>query len=679
MEREKTQLDWLDLVSNIISHCTTAAGRSKLSEDLETPLKQTEIEELWDITVFFKQLSAEKKHLPLDEFHTIQPITHAAKVGRVLEGEDLRHIQHILDITSQCHQFLKIYGRGKESLEDFRNQLFPLESLRAKIESWVLPNGQLSDNASAKLTQLRSQIRNLRKRIENRLEYLMRHKPTKTYLQDHFFTIRSGKYVLPIRLDGHGRVPGRVIDTSASLETLFIHPSDIEELNHTLHATEVEEQIEAMRLLKELSCEVGESSCEINKNSQTLTTLDTLQARAIFAAEQKANIITLDPTATIELYEARHPLLQSSTDHPVVANDIIMGEHHGLVISGPNAGGKTVILKTVGLIYQMTRVGLLIPAASHSKMRLFDNIQIEIGDHQSLTSHLSTFSAHMTHIADIIENLDHRTLVLLDELGVGTEPETGAALAQAILEHLVTKKCTFLVTTHYESMKTLAIEDASFRNASMAYDNENIRPLYRLQLDIPGQSFGFDIATSCKIPVSIQQRARSLRGDQRNQLEDITQQLQQAYLATENLKKDLLKERQAVLMEKERWQQEILLHQQNRQNLHEQIRKNYQQLSREFRLTLRAFEKNPQLETKKDLQEKMEHVKQQTDETAPLQASQHELIPAESIEIGVKVLIVSLKQVGVIRSLPQGARKFVSVETKKGKLRVALQDLTWSR
>ena len=677
MDFSLNKLDWSHLIQRVTKYCLTQTGNDLTVKSLNSSKPQSQIQRNWVILEKLKQLSLEKKPLPIEESQDVSPLTHAAKVGRILEGEQLLAIAHFLKVTKSVFKYLKVYGRGIEEFESLRENIFPQDHLYQDIKSQISPDGQVLDEASKTLQSLRHQIRKAREKIESRLEYMMRHKPHQTYLQDNFFTIRSGKYVLPIRLDGHGRIAGQVIDTSASEETLFIHPSEITELNTKLSHLEVDEKIEVMRILRALSQKVAEDQSSMNATAIRLFEIDQLHAMAIFATEYDGKPIELVETPTIELENAKHPLLPHTAENPVIANDISLNQNRGLIISGPNAGGKTVILKTIGLIHQMARCGLLVPAASHSKLHLFQNLFVEMGDNQSLAGSLSTFSAHLTHLSEILKNSDQDSLVLIDELGVGTEPETGSALAQAIVEHLNDEKITFIITTHYESLKTMAIHEEGIRNASMGYNTLLMKPLYKLQLDLPGQSYGLDIAKQCGLLEKIQKRASELRGHQRNELEHATQQLEKVTLEVTQIKNELHLQRQQLLMEKEKWSQDVALHKEMRKKTGEKIHTTHRDLSNQFRHAIKDFQAAPSEEKKSVLKNQLDKVKQHAMTTTGSRQTDYERIPEDEIKLNMQAWHVALEQVVKIISKPQGAKKFVKIQAKKGQMKVPLNDLTW--
>ena len=330
------------------------------------------------------------------------------------------------------------------------------------------------------------------------------------YLQDDFITVRNDRYVVPLRVDANGRVQGNAIDFSRSRETMFFEPQEIEKSNQLLQTIEFSENLTCYRILQELSGAVTAEYDTLHSNYEELLALDLLHARAQLAHKLNAHAITLSSKPCLCLQDMYHPLLAGQS---VVKNSLQLDTHNTLIISGVNAGGKTVMLKTVGLLQLMAKAGLMVTAAPNSQMYIFNDLHVVMDEEQNITHSLSTFSSHLLSLQRIIEAADKNDLVLIDEIATGTDPDTGAALAQAVLEQLAARHITTLVTTHHTALKELALNDARFRNASMQFSAVDLRPTYRLLLDRPGQSYGLEIARSLGLPAPLLARAAALRSD----------------------------------------------------------------------------------------------------------------------------------------------------------------------
>jgi DNA mismatch repair protein MutS2 len=385
------------------------------------------------------------------------------------------------------------------------------------------PEGKLADLASAELKRLRLETRNLRAHLIARLEELIQKHAA--LLSDRFYTLRDGRYVLPVRSDAHERVHGIVHGTSASGSTIFVEPRSLVMAGNRLKLAEAEQEREEQRILGALSEEIRAAAASVRAAYEALLHADLKSASARLAEKLRLTEPQLLDAPRAVLREARHPVLLIE-GRSVVPNDVEAQQGSALVISGPNAGGKTVALKLLGLSALMLRAGLFLPAAEGSQCGFFDPIVSDIGDEQSLTKNLSTFSAHIDHIRRILEVAGPGSLVLLDELAGSTDPEEGAALACAIVERLCEQGAAVAVTTHYEPLKARALSDARLRNAAVGFDPQNFAPTFRLRLDVPGASSALAVAQRFGLPPAVVERARQVLPDQSKHFEALVGQLQ---------------------------------------------------------------------------------------------------------------------------------------------------------
>ncbi|RZA10139.1 MAG: endonuclease MutS2, partial [Proteobacteria bacterium] len=333
------------------------------------------------------------------------------------------------------------------------------------------------------------------------IRQLLTDQDVEAYVQDKIFTIRSDRYVVPMRVDGRGRVKGSIYDTSASGQTLYMELSEVRPMNDALLELESSEKLEILRIFKELSAQIAAELDTIDNNYKQLVELDILTAEAGLAVKLDAGPASIRDTPGLSFLRARHPILEMRQGFKTVANNVGLEDGQlSLIVSGPNAGGKTVVLKTVGLLHLMVKARLLLPLDEKSEVFLFENIFVEIGDAQNLSANLSTFSGHLMGLKPVLQEAGPDDLILLDELAVGTEPHTGSAIGQAVLEELANRKATAIVTTHFDNLKSLAINDKRFRNGSMEFSTKNLQPTYRLVLDIPGQSYGIEVAEQIGLP-----------------------------------------------------------------------------------------------------------------------------------------------------------------------------------
>ncbi len=455
----------------------------------------------------------------------IRPSVSRARRGGVLEPSDLLEIGSTLASARGLRGLLvKLVGQFP-LLADIGARLQPSEQLEREIGRCINDRGEVTDDASPTLRRIRIDIRIAYDRLMDRLQDFMA--SHRTVVQEPIITSRDGRYVIPIRADSRGQVRGIIHDQSASGATVFMEPLATLDLNNRLRELQLDEQREVQRILAELSSRVGALAEPLTATVEALAELDLVLARAHLAAEQRAIrpqlVAGRSPDEATNLKAARHPLLRGH----VVPIDVRLGpEFRILVITGPNTGGKTVALKTVGLLTLMAQAGLHIPAAEGSTVRVFHQVFADIGDEQSIEQSLSTFSSHMTHIVAILERVDADSLVLLDELGAGTDPTEGSALARAILLYLLKRGVTTLATTHYSEIKAFAHLTPGVQNANVEFDVETLAPTYRLRIGLPGRSNALAIATRLGLPAEIIEAARGMINPGEQQVEELLAQIQ---------------------------------------------------------------------------------------------------------------------------------------------------------
>ena len=487
-------------------------------------------------------------------FGSMKDITGAvlrSKSGAALSLRELLDIAAVLQsIRTQSEWYNNIEGvstclDGKYSL------LYPNKYLETAILSSILSDEEVSDNASPALSDIRRKIRRQSAKVREVLDNMIRSTAYQKYLQEPIVTIRSDRFVVPVKAEHRGDVPGLVHDTSSSGATVFIEPMSVVELNNGIRLLKAEEEQEIERILYSLSNEVSSFSDSILTGYNTLLELALIFAKARLGYSMRAVVPEIADDGVIDLKKARHPLIDSRSVVPI---DITLGlDFDTLVITGPNTGGKTVTLKTLGLLTLMTMCGLMIPAGQFSKISVFDSILADIGDEQSIEQSLSTFSAHMTNIIKTIEVADDKSLVLLDELGAGTDPVEGAALAMAILEHLREKGCRIAATTHYAELKVYALQTAGVQNACSEFDVATLRPTYRLLIGVPGRSNAFAISERLGLDKDIVERAGLLISGENRRFEDVVQKLETSRQQMESQNE----EAQRVLNEARRREQQL--------------------------------------------------------------------------------------------------------------------------
>lgn len=442
------------------------------------------------------------------------------------------NMRELLDVASTLRMFraLKSWrdkSAGVKSALDSRFKLLidnkPLEE---RIFTSILSEEEMSDLASPKLRDIRRKIANTSAGIREKLDKLIRSQTHQKHLQDAIITMRSGRFVVPVKNEFRGEVPGLVHDTSASGATVFIEPMGVVEANNEIRVLEAQEREEINRILLELSGLVGECADYICESYACSTELDFIFAKAHLAYKMKAVMPKINDKGIVKLHSARHPLIDRKKVVPI---DISLGETFDtLIITGPNTGGKTVALKTAGLLTLMAMCGLMIPAGEESELSIFESVLADIGDEQSIEQSLSTFSAHITNIIRILKIADERSLVLIDELGAGTDPVEGAALATAIIEELRYKGVRLACTTHYAELKAYALETAGVENGSCEFDVATLRPTYRLLIGVPGKSNAFAISRRLGMSESIVHRADELVSNESRTFENVVGKLEES-------------------------------------------------------------------------------------------------------------------------------------------------------
>lgn len=462
-----------------------------------------------------------------------------ATSGGALSSYELLSVCEVLRVVRSLKEWKERHDIGETALDNIFDVLYVNKHLEESISSAIISEEEISDYASAELANIRRKKRAASNRVREQLEKMIRSKSTQKYLQESIITIRGGRFVVPVKAENRSEIPGLVHDTSSSGSTVFIEPMGVVEANNEIKMLESKEREEIERILFALSAQVGEFSEGIKIGYNALIELDLIFAKGKLAFEMKASEPIVNDKGIIDLRKARHPLLDVKKVVPI---DINIGENFDtLVITGPNTGGKTVSLKTLGLLTLMGMCGLMIPAEDNSKISVFDNVLSDIGDEQSIEQSLSTFSAHMTNMIDIFKCADAYSLILLDELGAGTDPIEGAALAISILESLRSKGCKVAATTHYAELKTFALSTKGVENASCEFDVSTLKPTHRLLIGLPGRSNAFAILSKLGMENSIIERARELVSTEDTKFEEVVEDLQQSHSKLENERMELLR------------------------------------------------------------------------------------------------------------------------------------------
>lgn len=515
----------------IIDRLVSFAASDKAKERLKKLVPMTDIH---DINAALSETSDAlsrvyaKGAVSFGGVHDIGASVKRLEIGSSLNTVELLHISSLLTAAARVKNY---YEDSTDSLTGYFHALEPLTPLNTEIKRCILSEDEISDDASANLRSIRRQKVLAAERIHTELNKMLNSSSVRNCLQDFVITSRSGRYCLPVKAEYKSQVPGMVHDQSATGSTLFIEPAAVVKLNNDIRELELKEQAEIEAILAELSAKASEFTDELLTDFQVLTTLDFIFAKAQMSKQYKCSCPVMNTNNYINIKKGRHPLIDP---HKVVPIDIYLGKNFNLlIITGPNTGGKTVSLKTVGLLTLMAQSGLHIPALDHSELAVFDNVFADIGDEQSIEQSLSTFSSHMTNTVSILKEADAHSLILFDEIGAGTDPTEGAALAISILNDLHKRGITTMATTHYSEIKVYALTTDGVENACCEFDVESLRPTYRLLIGIPGKSNAFAISKKLGLPDYIIKDASARMDADDVQFEDLLSDLEHSRITIE--------------------------------------------------------------------------------------------------------------------------------------------------
>jgi len=603
--------------------------------------------------------------------------------GTCLPAAELNSIAKLMALTRSMSGFLSsLEAKSSPDLRRCREHLRYVGPLFSEIKRAIDESGELKDEASHKLRSLRRQLKDLDARIQNELTAIIRCPDRSKALQELLFTQRNGRYVLPVSSCRAGAIKGIVHDSSASGLTVYIEPIGVVELGNRMRLTQSEIEREEMRILEALSALCRNHKDEISSSFLALVDLDVLAAKVSLGFKYKGSCPELTSDGTLHLRQASHPLLwlqQLKHSHDftpnVVANDVKLGgQQRTMVITGPNTGGKTVLIKTVGLACLMAKAGLLIPAGEGSRLPLFQQIFADIGDEQSIEQNLSTFSARMSNLVDILDEAGDSCLVLLDEIGAGTDPGEGAALARALLEHLNASGSLTIASTHLGQIKTLAYTEKGFINTSLEFDEETLSPTYRLRTGVPGSSKATSIARRLGLRAEVVERAEELLTGADADLGALVARLETtaADLATKQAEiereqaraRQLARQAEQKLKEAEQEKEEI------RGALAARMEEELRKASETIRSTVSNLQRQPDLARAQKAREEIEHLRKQLDWLA----ATTEPTIAGGIAVGQHVRIKSLNQTGIVEevSTHAGEKEKTEVLVKAGNLRIRL-------
>jgi len=680
-------LEWPRLLELLAQHAQSTMGSARcrslpLANELAVArMRQQETTEM-------VRLLEGNDPIPALSFPDIRDILIRASKGGMLEAQELRDCAIVMALMEDVERYITRHHAEAQGLALVVAPLHLVKGLRAiklAIDAAIQPDGSIKESATPELRCLTHHAQDLKQEMRLHLDQILHSRRYEEILQDSYFAQREGRYVVPVKADMRGRIPGIVHDISASGATVFLEPRELVELNNSIKVADLEVEREVRRILRALTALVASKSEDSRQGVEALAQYDGVRARAELSRRLRSSPVALNDHGRVVLKQARHPLLMIAKDQ-VVPNDIVMDETtRVLVISGPNTGGKTVTLKIVGLYALMVRAGLHLPCAPESEMALFTHLYADIGDAQDLSRDLSSFSAHMTQMVQLLSETSARSssdappstqsLVLLDEPVTSTDPQEGSALAEALLCHLASLNMKVVATTHYSPLKELAQTTPGFANASVEFDVARLAPTYRLFLGFPGGSSALEIAGRLGMDAAIlnDARQRLRHGDRR--LEDLMADLQHKQ---RRLAEDTERARQAR-DDAERAASEAgalrarleEAEQQARKGLKKKLGEQFQRARAEVQATVDAFKREQKLIKAKEAKQRLSEMEVQTrQELAPT----GEPIPVERLGIGDAVEIVGLGMTGSLLEAPQG-KKRVRVKVGEGAVLATVSNL----
>lgn len=672
-----------DKIIQILKGFAVSKKGAELIENLKPISSRVRVELLLKETDESVRMLLSNGSIPLEGFYDLTYILKKAKINSILTLRDLMHIGATLRVVRNVVKYCAEIKTMEEYtvIHTLVSSLEELVDLEKEISRCVLSEEELSDNASSELFSIRRQMNRKNQSIKEKLSSMITSTTYQKYLQDQIITIRQGRYVLPIKQEYRSNVPGIIHDQSSTGATLFIEPMAVVELNNDLKKLKLEEAAEVERILRELTLQVALYYEELTNDYETLLRLDVIFAKGKYALKLNAVRPKINDDLQFNLIKARHPLIEPQN---VVSSDIYLGEKFNtLVITGPNTGGKTVVLKTVGLMCLMVQTGMFISVNEESSICIYENIYADIGDEQSIEQSLSTFSSHMTNIVNIIKNIKEKTLVLLDELGAGTDPTEGAALAMAILDYLRKGDVSTIVTTHYSELKQYAIAQEFVENASVEFNVETLRPTYKLLIGIPGKSNAFEISKSLGLIPEIIENSKKYLTNENIQFEDILSDIDKRNKETQQNYHEVLvnkKRSESLLQELEIEKQKIIEAQKEAEvkskqealMIIEDANKQALQIIKEMN-AIKARAKTSAAGELEGLKRELREKANKLTEEISKNSSYH----PNSIKVykpGDKVLVISLNQKGYVLKINQDDTALVQIGIMKTKIHI--KDLT---
>lgn len=679
-EKALKTLEYYKIIDMLEAFATSSIGKNKCRQ-LRPLDNLTEIETMQQETADALSRIYQKGSLSFSGVKDVRGSLKRLEIGSTLGIGELLAIRSLLENASRA----KAYSRREtenehtDSLDNMFELIEPLSPLAAEIGRCILSEDEISDDASTGLRQVRRSMKLTNDKIHTQLSSFVSGN-SRTYLQDAVVTMRNGRYCIPVKAEYKSQVPGMIHDQSSTGSTIFVEPMTIVRLNNEMRELEIQEQKEIEMILSNLSQLAAENLDAISDDVKLLSELDFIFARAQLAKSQNATEPRFNRDRIIDIKKARHPLIDK---HKVVPIDIRIGETFDLlIVTGPNTGGKTVSLKTVGLLTLMGQSGLHIPAFDNSRLSVFREVYADIGDEQSIEQSLSTFSSHMTNVVRFMETADSDSLVLFDELGAGTDPTEGAALAIAILSTLHDRGIRAMATTHYSELKVYALSTPGVENASCEFDVETLRPTYRLLIGVPGKSNAFAISQKLGLPLSIIDRAKEQISQKDETFEDVLSSLEESRKTIESEREELASYKEEIKTLKEQLEEKQDKLDQRKERIITEANEEAHRILREAKdyadQTMRIFNKAgkdsmsaKELEKhRSDLRKKMDKAGKKVALKTP--QKQKSTLRPQDLSLGDCVKVMSLNVKGTVSSKPDSkGMLFVQMGILRSKVHIS--------
>jgi DNA mismatch repair protein MutS2 len=667
-------------IKEILASYTSFSASRQLAQSLQPSSSSATVSQLLKQSAEARHLFTLEPDFSIRGALDVREIAQLAARSKMLEPQALVDIQITLAAARYVRNVLRKLAKELPSLWEITDRIVELPSLESEIGRCITPSGEIMDSASAKLGELRHRLKETRQQLLDRLEAIMRSPRGKRFIQASFIAEREGRYVIPVKSESRKEIKGIVHDISNTGATAFVEPWATVEMGNELRELTIEEKHEVERILLELSTEVGAHEAEISQDVELLAEIDLILAKARYAGKVKATEPLIVTDGALRLVNARHPLLKGKA----VPLSVEIGQDYSiLVITGPNTGGKTVALKTIGLLTLMAQAGVPIPASEESCIPIFDGVFSDIGDEQSIEATLSTFSSHMGNIVRIIGTSTEKSLVLLDELGTSTDPNEGAALARAILLRFLSRKTMTVATTHYSDLKIFAHTTPGLRNASLDFDPVTLAPTYHLTMGIPGGSNALAIASQLGLPPEIISQAREMLAKGTQEIEELLRDMMSEKQRIGSLRSSLERETNEAERLRNRLERERKELKEREQNLlretKERLAEQADELQRQIRDTASELKKAKSQESIEQAKKALAAVREQLKSEKWKAEPAREEVPGEALEVskiavGDRVWLRDMELWGNVLSLPDSGGQF-DVQVGQTRLRLNLDNV----